>query len=465
MSVIDRRHVLLSLLATAWAGTAAAQAPPPRKPAPRAGRLIGDARLNAQVHYAVFDRQGNLCEARGGDRPVAPASTLKVLTTLYALDRLGPQARFATRVERVGNTLVLIGGGDPTLDTDGLADLADLTAAAWTGTKPERFEVTGAQLPYIAEISAEQADHLAYNPSVSGMMLNFNRVHLSWRAGGSAMALEAQARRNNTPAYTIRAGAVGEGPLFSWREEGGREIWSVNRAGLRRAGSRWLPVRRPEAYAGDVFQTLCRARGLVLPAPEVVGATAADTVPVARIESAPLTDILRDMMKYSTNLTAEAIGLHASGARDLPASARAMQAWAEARGIEGLDLHDHSGMSPDNRVSARAMAQIIARLGGPAGLRDLMKQVSIKNPDGAGGDLLLEEKTGTLNFVSNLAGYGHAAGQGEVIFAIFIADMDRRAQTEGQELPAGVSTWTQRAKQLQQQLIRSWVSRYGADRG
>lgn len=435
--------------------------PPPIKPPPRPGRLIAAARLDAEVDYAVFDTAGTLIEGRGGDRPVAPASTLKVLTALYALNRLGGDHRFTTRVLRSGNMLILAGGGDPVLDTDGLAQLAGLAAASGAAA-PARFAVWGGALPQIEEISAEQADHLAYNPSVSGIALNFNRVHLDWKSGGADLSMQARAARHSPRAYSVSAAAVGQGPLFTWHEDGAREVWQVNRAGLKNRGSRWLPVRRPELYAADVFQTLCRAQGLALPAPQVIADLLPDAVEIARIESPPLTEILHGMMEYSTNLTAEMVGLQASGAADLVGSAKAMQAWAEARGIPALDLRDHSGMSPDTRVTARAMAQVIATLGGQAGLRGLMKHVPLQQPKGgaAPDGLLLEAKTGTLNFVSNLAGYGSIPGRGEVIFAIYISDMTRRAATEGQELPAGVIGWTSRAKRLQQELVAGWIGRY-----
>ena len=469
-ALIDRRLVLAGLIGGAGAMPFAAQAfaatglgaPPPAKPAPRPGRLIAGARLDAEVDYAVFDMAGALIEGRGADRPIAPASTLKVLTALYALDQLGADHRFVTRVLRSGNTLSLAGGGDPVLDTDGLAQLAEMAAQS-DMPPPERFAVWGGALPQVEEISVEQADHLAYNPSISGMALNFNRVHLDWKSGGTDLSMQARAARHSPKAYSVQAAAVGQGPLFAWREDGTREIWEVNRAGLKSRGSRWLPVRRPELYAGDVFQTLCRAEGLQLPAPQVITDLQPDLVEVARIESPPLREILRDMMEYSTNLTAEMVGLQASGASDLVASAKAMQAWAEARGIQALDLRDHSGMSPATRVTARAMAQVISALGAPADLRGLMKHVPLrerKNQPAPAG-LRIDAKTGTLNFVSNLAGYGSIPGRGEVIFAIYISDMDRRAATEGQELPAGVIGWTGRAKQLQQDLVAGWIARYG----
>ena len=73
---LDRRHVLGGLLGITCVTPVAAQAhagvglaaPPPAKPAPRPGRLIASARLDAEVDYAVFDMAGTLIEGRGASR-------------------------------------------------------------------------------------------------------------------------------------------------------------------------------------------------------------------------------------------------------------------------------------------------------------------------------------------------------------------------------------------------------------
>lgn len=229
---------------------------------------------------------------------------------------------------------------------------------------------------------------------------------------------------------------------------------------MGKSGSRWLPVRRPELYAGDVFQTLCRARGLVLPAPEVIELLPEGTE-LARHDSPALDAIIRDMMDYSTNLTAETIGLTASGAPDIPASAAAMAEWLRGQGIDsGFSLHDHSGLSPDNRVTARAMARLVAGPGTRRGLKPLMKTIPLRDAKGRKqqSDIAIAAKTGTLNFVSNLAGYAQRAGGRELAFAILTGDDSRRAATQGQELPDGVMAWTRRSKRLQQALIEHWCA-------
>lgn len=433
--------------------------PPPRPPVP-GGRLVAASGLSGTVAYAlVAPGTGEAIRARAAGMPLPPASTMKTLTALYALSRLGAGHRFRTRLIRAGDMLVLAGGGDPVLDSDGLDRLAaDLVAS---GTPPPaRLAVWGGALPRLTEIAPAQADHLAYNPALSGMILNFNRVHLGWRpaAGGAQMTLEARAARHSPRAYTILAKPRAQEALFIHHDEPGRERWTVAASALRRAGSRWLPVRRPELYAGDVFQTLCRARGLALPAPEVIENLPAGTE-VAGIDSPPLRELLRDMLFYSTNLTAEVVGLAASGTAGPAASAAAMQGWLRAQGLgQGLQLADHSGLSADSRVTALAMARVLAE--GADALARMLKRDPLAEDLGAApaSRHSVAAKTGTLNFVSNLAGRLEPAPGAARFFAILCADLPRHVATSGRELPDGVSLWTRKAKQLQREILANWAA-------
>ena len=423
--------------------------------------------IDGTIAYTLIDpATGAVLAEHLGDMPLAPASTLKTITALYALNRLGPDHRFTTRVIRAGNTLILAGGGDPVLDSDALADLAARVAEAEKTSgrpAPTSFMVWGGALPRVAQLDPQQAAHLPYNPTVSGMILNFNRVHLGWRRGdkGPQLSLQARGAKVSPRAYTVAISAVDRGlPLFDYGGTAKLESWTVSRASLGRSGSRWLPVRRPELYAGDVFQTLCRARGLVLPNPGVIELLPEGTE-IARHDSPALRQIVTGMMEFSTNLTAEVIGLAASGAPDIPASARAMEDWLRGQGIAGgYAFHDHSGLAAGNVITSAAMAQAIARLDGAVDLRGTMKHIPLRDAKGKRIDspIRIEAKTGTLNFVSNLAGYAQRDAGRSLVFAIFEANPTRMELTRGQELPDGVIGWTKRAKAVQQEMIEGWFA-------
>ncbi|MFD1881047.1 D-alanyl-D-alanine carboxypeptidase/D-alanyl-D-alanine-endopeptidase [Paracoccus pacificus] len=429
---------------------------------PSFGDLAADAPKDAELAAVFRDlNTGDLLASRNGQLALPPASTLKIVTALFALQRLGPDYRFVTRVMQSGDRLILAGGGDPALDTDALADMARRLAATKPGV-PQRFAVWGGALPRIDQIAPGQAEYLPYNPTISGMILNFNRVHLEWRRqdkGGYSLSLQARARSQSPRAYTVTAVTrAGTRPLMTHQIKDGKEIWSIAQGALGRNGSRWLPIRQPELYAGDVFQTLCRAQGLVLPAPEVIADLPDDARELTRIESPPLRDILRDMMEFSTNLTAEVVGLAASGAQSIPASAEVMRDWLSSTGVAGeMYFHDHSGLSPQNRISAETLVEVMSGPGRAAGLRDLMKHIPVLDERGKriASPVRIDAKTGTLNFVSNLAGYAEGGDGRILVFAIFCADPEKRARSEGQELPAGMISWVKRAKSLQQRLILS----------
>ncbi|WP_374633586.1 D-alanyl-D-alanine carboxypeptidase/D-alanyl-D-alanine-endopeptidase [Paracoccus sp. (in: a-proteobacteria)] len=428
--------------------------------------LPSDPDIAGTLAYAVLDpATGEVLAQRAADLSLPPASTLKTVTALYALDRLGEGHRFGTRVIRSGNMLILAGGGDPVLDTDALGELAARVAEAEKASglpPPTAFMVWGGALPRIERLDAVQDEHLPYNPSVSGMVLNFNRVHLGWRRGkaGHELSLQARGSKLSPRAYTVAIAPVDRRlPLFAYDGSGKRESWTVARSALGQSGSRWLPVRRPELYAGDVFQTLCRARGLVLPNPAVIELLPEGTE-IARHDSPPLREIVAGMMEYSTNLTAEVLGLAASGAGDIPASARAMEEWLRMRGVSGdYRFHDHSGLSPENRMTARAMAQTVAGPGGARDLRGVMKDIALRDAKGKRIDspISIQAKTGTLNFVSNLTGYAQKDGR-QLVFSILILDEARHRASQGQELPEGVIGWTKRAKAAQQGLIEGWFA-------
>jgi D-alanyl-D-alanine carboxypeptidase/D-alanyl-D-alanine-endopeptidase (penicillin-binding protein 4) len=444
--------------------------------------LIAAAKLGGAVSFVVADAAtGAVLAAREPDLSMPPASVVKAVTALYALDRLGAAYRFATRVLVTGpveagvvqGDLVLVGGGDPTLQTDQLGDLVALLAKAGVKGVAGRFLYWEGALPRVRAISADQPVHVGYNAALAGLNLNFNRVHFEWkRAGGDwQVAIDARGERFVPPVEMVEVAVAGrEAPLFTY-DEGPVEGWTVASGALGKGGSRWLPVRDPGRYVAEVFRTLARAQGIRLGLGERV-----ETLPggqeVARVESEPLTEVLREMLRFSTNVTAECVGLTASGLGSLEASAGAMSAWARAAFGAEVDLHDHSGLGGRSRATAAGMAKIlVAAEKGGRGLKPILRDVGMKDDKGGvikGHPVKVRAKSGTLNFVSGLAGHVSPPptsknGGRELVFAIFTGDPDRRdaVPVALREDPEGASAWNKRARRLQGQLVSRWAGGYG----
>lgn len=450
----------------------------PRDEATSADRLVAAAELGGTLGYVVADAAtGAVLEERDAGAVLPPASVAKAVTALYALDRLGAGHRFVTRVLATGpveggllrGDLILAGGGDPTLQTDQLGDLVARLAAGGLRGVTGRFLWWEGALPRIGRISGDQPDHVGYNATLSGLNLNFNRVHFEWkRAGGDwSVQMDARGERFLPPVRMARMRVERrEAPLFTYDRTGDREDWTVASAALGDGGSRWLPVRLPGVYVAEVFRTLAAAQGIDLPEGAEAPAAPQGTE-LARVESPPLPEVLREMLRFSTNITAEAVGLAGSGARDLSASGAAMSDWARATFGSGADFVDHSGLGGASRISAADMVAILARAHAQGwGLRPLLRDVGMKDDKGKvieGHPVKVLAKSGTLNFVSGLAGHIVPPGGREMVFAIFSGDPARRAAipVAEREDPPGAEGWTRRARRLQGQLIARWATLYG----
>lgn len=438
-------------------------------------QIIASADLDGTVGCVLADaKTGEILEQVDADVALPPASVTKAVTALYALDTLGGAFRFITRIFATGpvqngilnGDLILAGGGDPTLSADHLAEMADALKAAGVTEITGRFLCWRGALPYAEEIEPSQLDHLGYNPAVSGLNLNYNRVHFEWKrvSGSWQTTMDARTEDRVPRVRMARVRIVDRGaPVFATDAP---DSWTVARSALGNGGSRWMPVRQPALYAGDVFRTLAAGAGVTLPEPEVV-----DDLPEGRTEltqhsSATLRTILQEMLLYSTNLTAEICGLAATQAKyrtslAIEASAAQMTRWlGETYGIEG-DFKDHSGLSDQNRLSAADMAKVLQAVGGDGPLRPILRRIAMRDADNnrlENYPIEVRAKTGTLNFVSTLAGYIETAEGEDLVFVIFTADVVRRerGKAAGDEVPAGSIEWNRRSKRLQQQLLQRW---------
>ena len=133
-----------------------------------------------------------------------------------------------------------------------------------------------------------------------------------------------------------------------------------------------------------------------------------------------------------------------------------MSRWVEQRtGARRPDFDDHSGLNGTSRISASDMVRVLTANGAQARLRPLLKELTLEGPPRQP----VQAKTGTLNFVSGLAGYFDAHSGRSLAFATFAADVDRRngLSVAQRERPEGGRAWSRRARSLQFDLIERWA--------
>lgn len=431
------------------------------------------------VGFVVLDgNDGRVLAQHNADRGFVPASVMKLPSALAAVGILGPDHRFRTRVLSAdgGRTVILEGGGDPTLNSDQLRGLARALAARNPG-RVQRFLFDDGAIARLPRIVPDQPEAAAYNPGIGALNLNFNRVAVTLRPVQGGMSALVGA---NTPATPLAVDwiRVLAAPFdrLDWvhRIDAGREAWAYTRE-LRQPVNLSLPVREPGLHAALAFRRLAEEARVILPQPQrgqaPVGAEIA-----AFQDSEPLAEIARAGLRFSTNMTLETIGLAAAARlagspQPMDAAAQALTRWLgeHAPGLDmtGFRMINFSGLSGESRATPRQMAGIVlaARRGAfaPADLAQLIPQRPRRTGPNGEADPEIEGKTGTMWFTNGLAGFTTSRGGRPLIFAIFVTDwrqreaLDRQPNPRPSDIPRGARSWTQRARALIAALTRHWA--------
>lgn len=343
---------------------------------------LRDEDLGRHVVAAVGDLNGDGPVFSYGEGAVIPASTTKLLTGAAALEALGPAARFETRVV-TGATprdVVLVGGGDPYL-----ASRPPTPEEAAT-TFPERADVVTLARRVAAAVEPGRRVRVQYDDSLFTGPSDNPR----WRA-------------DYVPDDIVS-------PITAlWVDRG------ASPSGYGYADD-------PSATAADAFATALRAAGV-----RVVGTPTRTTAPagareIASVTSTPVTDIVERVLEVSDNEAAEVlarhVGLAVDGDGSFEGGSAAVLATLRSLGIDtGSDVvHDGSGLSRLNRVSAATLVQVIQAAAAPANptLRPVLTGLPVAGFTGSlayrfdtgatAGPGRVRAKTGTLSRVHSLAG-------------------------------------------------------------
>jgi serine-type D-Ala-D-Ala carboxypeptidase/endopeptidase (penicillin-binding protein 4) len=396
--------------------------------------------------------RGDTLFSRNAGTPLLPASTMKMLTTAVALDRLGPKYQFSTDVlydgtlgsdGTINGNIYLKGDGDPSLSgryLHGGPDapmkfLAEQLAAR--GVKHVTGEVVGDASAFddqrVPEGWLTRYLQSGYAARVSALSLNENLVWVTIAPGDVRLepATSAIPLMSN-----VRTVAGGGARLTVRRSTDG----TISVSGT--IGSRSLPrryvyvVEDPARFTTGALRSALIGKGIAVDGEIRIGTTPASAVKIASIQSPTLDRIISAMNRESINHFAELLLRAAARGPDKQvqgsvANGRELlrQFFAKKVGADSasLQVFDGSGLSTLDRVTSRAMVQMLGYAHraewGPwfhaslpvAGESKLLRRRMKGSP--AQGNL--HAKTGTTNDVIGLGGYVTAA-DGEVIAFSFI---------------------------------------------
>jgi D-alanyl-D-alanine carboxypeptidase/D-alanyl-D-alanine-endopeptidase (penicillin-binding protein 4) len=351
-------------------------------PGSLAARLAGPMQasgMGANLSGTVIDAvtREPLFSSRA-DQPAVPASTTKLTTSTAVLASAGPDHRITTRVVRSGNSVIIVGGGDPTLTTSApklvypkpatLTDLAQQTATALKAAGVRRVRV--------------DYDATAYQGARSGP---------GWKPGyfseGDVAPVSALELDEGRVAPSV-PGRVGDPPLAA-----------------AAAFARLLGRQGVSAHLGKRAKAPKGAQQL----------GAVQSPPISALVERLLTDSDNDIAEAMARQVAMKVGRPATFAGG---AAAVHQVLADLGIAAGIDTVDGSGLSPRNQITPGGLARLLAFDSSSARhpeLRTVMSGMPIAGFSGtlanryrlgtaAAGKGVVRAKTGTLNGVNTLAG-------------------------------------------------------------
>lgn len=315
------RPALLLMLFAWTVGIHAAELPPTVRDALGAAAI---PETNVAVWVQPVDG-GTPPLAVNPDRPMNPASVMKLVTAFAALERFGPAHAWTTRVATNGTVrggvldgdLFIIGGGDPMLTDERMWKLLHRVRALGIETVRGDIVLDGSalRLPPHDPHAFDGRGLRPYNSAAHGLLVHFNTLQLALlpaaNAGEPVMVVANPPLRgleiDNRIATAdgecgvwyanldarLEAGPAGERVVLvgSLPARCGRRDWGV---------SPFAPERfAVAAVAGLWAETGGKVEGIVRP-----GSAPTETSPLLEETSPPLADALREMNKWSSNVIA-----------------------------------------------------------------------------------------------------------------------------------------------------------------
>ena len=381
--------------------------------------------------------------SHNADKAMNPASVMKLVTTLAALELLGPTFVWKTEVYAAGKQrgdvlegdLVLRGGGDPKLTVENFWLM--LRALRARGLREIRGDLV-LDRSYFEPIALDEGNFdneplKPYNVLPDALLLSFKAFSFTFVPDPQRALVRITVEPRSSLLAVTNAIAIANGPCNDWRA---RLIEDFDANGARgkvahaRFSGRYpascgeksssVALQSHGDYLLGVFRQLWEELGGKFLGGAKDGAVPPGASLLLTYKSPPLAEIVRDMNKFSNNVMARQIFLTLSAeVAKRPAradrSARIVQDWLAAQGLDfpELVLDNGSGLSRKARISAASIGRLLRAAYASPVMPEFMASMPVVALDGTMKRRLKRQpvagrahiKTGSLADVSALAGY------------------------------------------------------------
>jgi len=336
----------------------------------------------------VASPEGKVLFEKNATKQRVPASTLKVLTALAALNHFGPSHRFRTGffMDSHGN-LKIKGYGDPLLISEVLHQIAVILAR-----KVDSFRNIILDDTYFApQIMVPGCDNTTnpYDAPIGALCANFNTVAFKRKKNGRLYSTERQ-----TPMIPFMVNQIRAQGLKS-----GRRTFTHN-------------SKEAALYVGELLRHMLKKRGVKIQGEVGFGSVSPeDTLVFVHKSDFPMETVVEKMLHSSSNFMANqifvALGASVYGPPGtLAKGIRATQAYIKKNlGANHIKIVEGSGLSRENHLSAYDMLAILEKF---KPYKNLLRS----------RDRVLY-KTGSLRGIRAQAGYMESQTMGSCTFAVF----------------------------------------------
>jgi D-alanyl-D-alanine carboxypeptidase/D-alanyl-D-alanine-endopeptidase (penicillin-binding protein 4) len=398
-----------------------------------------ERRARASVHVRALDSQQVLFDHHG-DATLNPASNQKLITASAAIDLLGPDYRFETRISRAGDDLVLRGEGDPTLHADDLGALAEQIVGlnALAGVKRLVVDASAFSPRHFGPGYSPKGVGLVHQAPSGAASLDFNTVEITVfpQRGRRKLGVRVYPPSDH---FIIESTAV-RGKRYRLRvsteSRGDRTLIRVSGSTSRRTGSATFRRRitSPGLFTGRTLAAALAAKTSSPALPVVVDRQPPSGRALVSHESRPLIEIVDDSLTYSNNFMAEQLlrtlawrrtgnpGGWGDGQRVLA------NYWTSlGQPAQSAVFVNASGFCQGGRVSSRGLVDLISSHQG-LGLIDALPVAGDRGTLRRrlrASSRRVRAKTGTLQRAGGLTGViTSESGKPQVAFSILINGRD-----------------------------------------
>ena len=367
------------------------------------------------------------------ERPVNPASLMKLVTTFASLELLGPAFAWSTPVWLQGpivngvltGDVTIKGTGDPKLVLERIWLL--LRRVQQAGVREIRGDIVMDRSAFIpGELNPADFDGeplRPYNAGADALLLNYRAVILTFTPdaarGVATVGVEP-------PLAGVRVDLtvpLATGPCDDWR--GTLKADFADPARMRLAGAYpascgekiWpFAYADPKSYNERALAGLWQEMGGRLSGVVRDGSAPAAS-PSFELRSPSLAETIRDINKLSNNVMAQqlflTLGATQRGAGTPEAAREVVRQWLKGRvgeSASGAVIVNGSGLSRESRLSAGLLGKLLQAAWSSAVMPELMSSLPVAGVDGTlrrskGTPGRAHLKTGSLRDVVGVAGY------------------------------------------------------------